>query len=103
MTQATQAQPYGKLLDYEQFIEHQLSRTRARIKWTDIGTALLVLLVGVVGTLLAEVVLDHAVGLPLLVRRLVLVVGLTTAFAYALLKIVLPLILRVNSLYAAKT
>ena len=34
MALGTQAQ--GKLLDYEQFIDHQLARTQAKIKTTDI-------------------------------------------------------------------
>ncbi len=36
MAIGTQTQPQGKLLDYEQFIDHQLQRTRRRIKFTDI-------------------------------------------------------------------
>ena len=46
MTLGAQTQPHGKLLDYEQFIDHQLARTRTRIKMTDIITAVLILLVG---------------------------------------------------------
>ncbi len=103
MSLGTQTQPYGKLLDYEQFIDHQLARTRARIKMTDLATAAFILLIGFVGTLLLEIVLDHAFGLPLAVRRGVLVVGLTTAFSYTLLRLVLPLVLRINAVYAAKT
>ena len=103
MSLATQAQSHGKLLDYEQFIDHQLARTRQRIKMTDIVTAALILLVGLVGTLLVEVVLDHAFGLPLIVRRVVFVAGMTAFFAYTSLRIVLPLVLRINSVYAAKT
>jgi hypothetical protein len=103
MALGTQAQAYGKLLDYEQFIDHQLARTRARIKMTDILTALFLLFVGLAGTLLLEVVLDHAVGLPLFLRRVILVIGSTAALAFLLLRIVLPLVLRINGVYAAKT
>ncbi|MBV8311095.1 MAG: hypothetical protein JO344_11985, partial [Planctomycetaceae bacterium] len=103
MSLAPQTQSYGKLLDYEQFIDHQLARTRTRIKMTDIVTAAFILLVGFVATLLVEVVLDHAFGLPLIVRRVILVVGMTAAFAFTLLRVVLPLVLRINSVYAAKT
>ncbi len=39
MTLGTQTKPYGKLLDYEQFIDHQINRTRKRIKLNDIQTA----------------------------------------------------------------
>src|SRR4051812_6185923 len=96
MTLGAQTQPHGKLLDYEQFIDHQLTRTRARIKMTDVTTAVLILLVGLAGTLLLEVILDHAFGLPLALRRLVLIVGLTAAFAFTMLRIVLPLVLKIN-------
>ncbi|HEX3449292.1 MAG TPA: hypothetical protein VHS97_13615, partial [Isosphaeraceae bacterium] len=103
MTLGTQAQPHGKLLDYEQFIDHQLERTRSRIKFTDIMTAGLTLLVGFLGVLFLEVVLDHMVGLPLLTRRLVLSAGVTIAAAFAAIRIAMPLLRRINGIYAAKT
>src|SRR5271166_2710876 len=103
MTLGTRSQPQGKLLDYEQFIDHQLNRTRARIKFIDIATAGLMLLAGFLGVLFLEVVLDHVVGLPLLFRRIVLAGGLSTAAAFSALRIVMPLVRRVNGLYAAKT
>ena len=63
MSSGTQAKPYGKLLDYEQFIDHQIQRTRTRIKVTDIITASLTLLVAFLAVLFLEVVLDHVFGL----------------------------------------
>ncbi len=86
MTLGTRSQPQGKLLDYEQFIDHQLNRTRARIKFIDVMTAGLILVVGFLGVLFLEVVLDHVVGLPLLVRRIILTGGLATAAAFAALQ-----------------
>ncbi len=68
MTVGTQAQPFGKLLDYEQFIDHQLERTRRRIKLTDVATACLILLVGFLGVLFLEVVGDHLFGMPYWLR-----------------------------------
>ncbi len=103
MTLGTQTQPYGKLLDYEQFIDHQLARTRARIKMTDIFTAILILVAGFAATLLVEIILDHAFGLPLFLRRVLFFVGLSSALGYAAWKIVLPLVSRINGLYAART
>ncbi len=103
MTLGTQSQPHGKLLDYEQFIDHQLNRTRARIKFTDIATACLILAAGFLAVLFLEVVLDHVVGLPLLLRRIVLAGGLSTAAAFSALRIAMPLLRRVNGLYAART
>ena len=103
MTLGTQSQPHGKLLDYEQFIDHQLNRTRARIKFIDIVTAGLMLLVGFLGVLFLEVVLDHVVGLPLLLRRIVLAGGTGDRGGLRALRIAMPLMRRVNGLYAAKT
>ncbi len=103
MTLGTQTQAYGKLLDYEQFIDHQLARTQSRIKLTDVITASLTLLVAFLSILFLEVVLDHAVGLPILLRQMVLAVGLGAASVFTALRLALPLLRRVNSLYAAKT
>ena len=86
MSSGTQAKPYGKLLDYEQFIDHQIQRTRARIKVTDTITACLTLLVGFLGVLFLEVVLDHVFGLPVVLRRVVFAAGMATACMFAALR-----------------
>ncbi len=96
-------QPHGKLLDFEQYIDHQLGRTRARIKMTDILTASLVLVAAALGILFLEVVLDHLFGLPLWLRRIVLLLGVSGGAAYFVLRIVSPMARRVNGLYAART
>ena len=61
-------QPVGKLLDYEQYIDHQIRRTRARIKMTDVLTALVLLGTVAVGLLFLEIILDHGFGLPVRLR-----------------------------------
>ena len=96
-------QASGKLLDYEQFIDHQIGLTRARIKMTDVLTAGVLLLVASLGILFLEVVLDHIFGLPLMVRQVVLVVGLAAALTFAAMRIARPMFGRVNGLYAART
>src|SRR3954453_8912752 len=96
-------QPVGKLRDYEQYIEHQLRRTRSRIKTTDVITAGLVLVTCALGVLFLEVILDHVFGLPVWLRRVILWGGTLGSLAYAARRMVLPLLLRVNGLYAAKT
>jgi hypothetical protein len=100
---ALSTQPQGKLLDYEQYIDHQLGRTRARIKLTDVLTASLILVVAALGGLFLEVVLDHMIGLPLWCRQIILVLALAGGAGFALLRIVLPLISKVNGFYAART
>ena len=103
MAIGTQTQPQGKLLDYEQFIDHQLQRTRPRIKFTDISTACLTLLVGFLAVLFLEVVFDHVFGMPFWLRWTILVSGLLAAGVYAAIRVVMPLVRRINALYAAKT
>ncbi|MGE3819393.1 MAG: hypothetical protein AB7I30_08160, partial [Isosphaeraceae bacterium] len=100
---ASGTHPAGKLLDFEQFIEHQIDRTRSKIKSTDVFTALLVLITAGLGVLFTEVVLDHVFGLPIWFRRIVLWGGSIAAAAYAVRWIVAPLVSRVNSVYAART
>ncbi|MFO0951818.1 MAG: hypothetical protein U0835_11845 [Isosphaeraceae bacterium] len=96
-------QPVGKLLDFEQFIEHQIERTRARIKTTDLLTAGLMLVTVGLGVLFLEVVLDHQVGLPVWFRGLVFWTAVVAAVWFSARRIVLPLISRINGFYAAKT
>src|SRR5437870_509825 len=100
---ALSAQPYGKVLNYEQYIDHQLRLTRSKIKWIDVMTAVMVVAVTTVGVLFVEVVLDHAFGLPLWIREIVFFSGLAAGFAYAFYRIMLPMVRKVNALYAAKT
>ena len=80
----------GKLLNYDQYIEHQIGLTRTRIRMTDILTALVVLSVAVLGVLFLEILLDHAFGLPVWARAVLLVGGLGAGFGYAAWKIVYP-------------
>ena len=99
---ASSTQPYGKMLDYEQYIEHQISRTRARIRMTDVLTAFLTLAAAALGLLFLEVVLDHTVGLPAWLRRLILLGALAGGGAFAILRVFLPMVRRVNGFYAAR-
>ncbi len=103
MSLGTQAKPSGKLLDYEQFIDHQIQRTRRRIKVTDIITASLTLLVAFLAVLFLEVVFDHFFGLPLLLRRVVLAAGMTSACLFAAMRVAMPIVRRINGIYAART
>jgi len=95
--------PVGKLLDYEQYIEHQIRRTRSKIKTTDILTAAMILVTAALGVLFLEVLVDHTVGMPAWARRVVLWGGLLGGTVYAALRVVLPMVSRVNGLYAART
>src|SRR5262249_10531223 len=100
---ASSTQPYGKMLDYEQYIDHQLGRTRARIKMTDLLTSSLLLVAAAIAVLFVEIVLDHMVGLPLWLRQAVLLLGMAGGGTFAALRIFYPLVRRVNGFYAART
>ena len=96
-------QPVGKLLDYEQYIEHQLKRTRSRIKFTDVFTAALLLATIVMAVIFIEILFDHTLGLPLMVRRVVLWGGALAGSIFAIRQMFLPMVSHVNGVYAAKT
>ena len=66
-------------------------------------TAGLTLATAALGILFLEVVLDHAIGMPLWLRRAIAWSGASGGGAYAVLRIALPLFGRVNVFYAAKT
>ncbi|WP_158633438.1 DUF4175 family protein, partial [Tautonia sociabilis] len=92
----------GRMLDYEQFVDHQLHQTRSRIRATEVFTAVVVMATVVLGILLLEIVLDHWVGLPRAIRAAVLLVAGATG-AYAMYRFVLlPLLSSVNNFYAAR-
>ncbi len=97
-------QPVGKLLDYEQYIEHQIRRTRARIKMTDMLTAGLILARRRSGVLFLEVVLDHIVRPAALVPADHPLVGPDRRRGVRRRSgSCCPLLGRVNGLYAART
>ena len=102
-TVTQEPQPHGEMLDYEQYIDHQLRLTRSRIKMTDVLTASVALISAVLATLFLEVLLDHAIGLPRLVRQIVLLSGLFGGGFFAATRIARPLLRNVSGLYAART
>ncbi len=103
MAVGTEPNESGTLLDYEQFIDYQLRETRAKIKTTDIVTALVALVSALIGVLLLEVVLDHRVGLPLFVRGVLFYGCLLGSLGVLAWFVVRPLMARINGLYAART
>ncbi|WP_169976516.1 DUF4175 family protein [Tautonia rosea] len=103
MALGTEPQQQGRMLDYEQFVDHQLHLTRSRIRATEVFTALVVMITGILGLLLLEIVLDHWIGLPWSVRAVILF-GALLGGGYAFVRyVVRPLLSSVNSFYAACT
>jgi len=95
--------PRGRILEYAEFIEDQVARARSRIKSNDMFRAILWMITVTLGVIFLEVILDHTVELPSMARRLILFGGLGTAAVYAFVRIARPMLLKVNTLYAAKS
>ena len=94
----------GRVVEYQQYIDAQLGRTRRRVKWVDLWTALTTLAVGFTAYLLLAAVIDHWIvpgGLGTAGRWLLLV-GLLAGVAVHLVVGIGPLFVRrVSSVYAA--
>jgi hypothetical protein len=96
----------GKLVEYEEFIESQLRKTRSRVRGVDIAAAVMVLVAATIGFFLLVAVVDHWLitgGLDFW-GRLVLLAGYLTAAIYWTVTEIVPLLVkRINPLYAAQT
>ena len=90
------------VVEYEDYVDQQISKTRTNVRLVELSTSLILLVAGVVGYLLALVLVDHWVaGLSVLARvgaLLVLVIGAVTFFAT---RVVPALIHSINPVYAA--
>ena len=96
----------GKAVDYGEFIDGQLRRTRGQVKATEIAMGLMSLLVAALAFLLVAILVDHWLihgGLGV-AHRVVLFSVLVIGAVYYLATTVLPALLkRVNPVYAAHT
>jgi hypothetical protein len=96
----------GKLVEYDQFIEAQLRKTRSQVRAVDITGNLMILAGGALVFFLAAAVVDHWVvtgGLGFWGRLALFFVLVVSMLAYLITQ-VLPLVLRrINPLYAAQT
>ena len=94
----------GRVIEYQQYIDAQLGRTRRRVKWVDLWAGMALLAAGVIGYFLLAAVVDHWVipgGLGTTGRWLLLI-GLLAGVAVHLFGVVVPFLLRkVNPVYAA--
>ena len=94
-----------RYVEYEEYVDFQLEKTRGIVKRTDILTTILGLAVGVLGYLLTFVVCDHWMieggfgntsRLSLLLALVAIVIGVLAW------RVVWPLLRQVNPLYAAR-
>jgi len=94
----------GRVVEYQQYIDDQLGRTRRRVMWVDLWTALTTLAVGFTAYLLVSAVIDHWIvpgGLGS-VGRWLLMIGLAVGVAAQLVVGIGPIFARrVNPVYAA--
>ena len=95
----------GKFVEFDQYIDTQLRRTRGQVKTTEIGIGLLRLAAGVSIFLLVAAVADHWLVRRGLAgwQRYALFGGLMIGCVYFFIRTILPaLISRVNPIYAAQ-
>ena len=98
------AKETGNFLEFDEYVEFQLDKTRQAIKWTDLLVAFAGVAVLGVGYLLLFVVADHwlfAGGVPPRARIISFAVVLLLALIWLAWKAVLPIWRRVSDLYAA--
>ncbi len=92
-------------VDYEEYVDFQLEKTRSSIKLTDIFTTLTILAVAVIGYLLVFVVFDQWIldgGFGYASRVVLLSVLMTAVVGMLTWRVFFPLIRRVHPLYAAR-
>lgn len=104
---ATASPPTGKrnYVDFDEYIDFQISRTRANIRTTDILTALAGVATLVLAYILVFVIFDHwivAGGFSTTARWLMLGGLLVGSMAWVVWRVVMPYRRRVSGLYAAK-
>lgn len=93
----------GRVIEYQQYIDSQLGKTRRRVKWIDLWTSLATLAAALIAYLLVAAVIDHLLpgGLGTFGRWLLLI-GLVAGMLFQLVGIIVPFLLRkVNPVYAA--
>ena len=94
-----------KYVDFDEYIDFQLHKTRSHIKWTDILSAVVGVAILVLVYLLIFTVLDHWVvsgGFGTVARSLMLGSIVLIAGGWISWKVVVPYLRRVNRLFAAR-
>src|SRR5688500_6683465 len=100
----TPVPPSAEVVEYGQFIEGQLRKTRSQVKWVEVSAGLMTLAAGILGYLFLVAIVDSwivSAGFGRAGRWLCLF-GLMAGGAAYFARAVLPLCLRrVNPVYAA--
>ncbi len=86
-----------------QFIDLQLARTRRRVKLVDLGTAIMVLVGGVICYLLGVVLIDHWLIDLNVWERFIALVLLVVGAGYYCTRFIVPLLIRrINPTFAVR-
>lgn len=96
----TRRPPVG---DYRRFLDERIDRAKRRIKSADAGAAIVGVVVAWVSYILVLVMIDQVAPLPALARTLLLAFMILATGVVLVARVVAPLFLRVNALFAAKT
>ena len=94
-----------KYVDFDEFIDYQVNKTRAGIKSADLLTAVVTVALVLCGYVLAFALLDQWViegGFGALPRLVMLIAVVAFAATWMTWKVVLPYMRRITTLYAAK-
>jgi collagen type III alpha len=95
----------GRLVEYDEFIEAQLRKTRGQVRMVDLAGALMTLMAGGLLFLLAAALVDHWVvrgGMAPWARWAALTLFVVSGAAYLVVGVVPSLVRRINPLYAAE-
>jgi hypothetical protein len=90
-------------LDYQHFIDYQLTHAQGRMKSVEVGTGVVRIITAILVYLIAVIVLDHVLVLPSAVRLAFLLIALAAAVGYFAIAVIMPGIRRINNFYTART
>ena len=96
----------GRLIEFDEFIDAKLRKTRSHVRSVDFATSVMLLAAGTLVYILLAAVFDHWIvtgGLGFWSRTAFLVVYLLAAGAYLTMTLVPLLVRSINPLYAAET
>jgi hypothetical protein len=92
-----------QVVEYERYIDQQVEEARFHVKLVELVAAVLTLLIGLTGILIALVVIDHwVVGLGFAARLTACVLLATLTAAYVSMRVVPLLVRAINPVYAAR-
>jgi len=101
---STPAAAADQVVQFDQYIERRVNKTRTHVKLVDLAAALMVLLVGTMSYLLVVAVVDHWVVDFSTMGRFVALVVLIGGVGCFVARYVVPLLIkRINPVYAART